>query len=330
MNTDKEPAFTKENKQTTTPFSIRKLTNSDLDLNLKKLVVNERELLVELLKHIAEVDRRKLHLTFAYPSLFEYLTKHIGYSNGSAQRRIDAARLANDVVQLGSNLETGQINLSQVTLLQKAIRQVQIESGTKINASTKVELIHELKGKTFSESEIIVSKAFDLQIKTAAKTSHQQDESVRFEVTLTKEQFQKIEQMRQLLSNSLPNGSWDQVLEFLADKVIAKNEKINLKANAINSNKLLKNKSEQMNSINFQHARSAVKKSIQDEIFLRDEVCHYTDKVTNHKCGSKWNLNLDHIKPIWAGGTNDPDNLRVLCANHNRHIYKQQTCTQNL
>lgn len=31
------------------------------------------------------------------------------------------------------------------------------------------------------------------------------------------------------------------------------------------------------------------------------------------RCGSAERLELDHIVPLWNGGTNDPDNLQLLC-----------------
>jgi 5-methylcytosine-specific restriction endonuclease McrA len=34
-------------------------------------------------------------------------------------------------------------------------------------------------------------------------------------------------------------------------------------------------------------------------------------------CGSTKNLQIDHVIPVASGGTNDVDNLRVLCKKHN-------------
>ena len=100
---------------------LKKLSDENLDSNLKRLVVSEREILGEILLHIVEVQRRRLFLTFGYSSLFNYLTQHIGYANGSAQRRIDAARLSFEVPEVIEKLELGEINLSQVSLMQKTL-----------------------------------------------------------------------------------------------------------------------------------------------------------------------------------------------------------------
>jgi hypothetical protein len=60
-------------------MTLKKLTDQNLDKNLKELVSGEREILAEIILHIIEVECRKLYLKFGYASLFEYLTQHIGY-----------------------------------------------------------------------------------------------------------------------------------------------------------------------------------------------------------------------------------------------------------
>src|SRR5207253_8723432 len=80
--------------------------------------------------------------------------------------------------------------------------------------------------KSYEDSQTTVARSLDIEIKQSPKTQHQADESVRLEVTLSKEQWRKLQQMRELLSSSLPNGSWDQVLEHIANKVIQQKNKI--------------------------------------------------------------------------------------------------------
>ncbi|MEK2645350.1 HNH endonuclease [Bdellovibrio sp. BCCA] len=344
-------------------MNIRYLSDENLEHNLKSLVQKEREILSDILLHIAEVDRRKLYLSKAFPSLFDYLTKHLGYSAGSAQRRIDAARLSRDIPEVAESLEIGSLNLSQVSLLQKAIRQTQKEIHMAIPVETKKEILNELVGKSHQESEVLVAKALSIEIKQAVKIQHQADESVRFEVSLSKEQWQKMEEMRSMLSHSLPNGSWDEVLEFIADKVIQqKTRRTSKNSEAPRTSKsseiiksaksadirerqtavLKHDTDEDLGSddiLNHLEVNSKTEVAIQREyipaplrrmIFQRDQCCQHVDKTTGRKCTSKWQLEIDHIQPVWAGGKSTEENLRLLCAAHNRMKYKQEAGVHSL
>jgi hypothetical protein len=46
--------------------------------------------------------------------------------------------------------------------------------------------------------------------------------------------------------------------------------------------------------------------------------CSLVDPKTGIRCNSTYQIQTDHIIPLALGGTNDIDNLRVLCGVHNR------------
>src|SRR5438067_1518181 len=73
--------------------SLSRLSPGGLTDRLYQLRTQERALLVELLWHIAEVDRRRLYLEMAFPSLFAFATGFLGYTKAAAFRRTTAARL---------------------------------------------------------------------------------------------------------------------------------------------------------------------------------------------------------------------------------------------
>ncbi|WP_413944445.1 HNH endonuclease [Bdellovibrio sp. HCB-162] len=327
-------------------MNIRYLSDENLEQNLKYLVQKEREILSDILLHIAEVDRRKLYLSKAYSSLFDYLTKYLGYSAGSAQRRIDAARLSRDIPEVAESLESGSLNLSQISLLQKALRQTKKEAHMAVPVEIKKEILNELIGKSYQDSEVLVAKALNIEIKQAPKIQHQADESVRFEVSLSKDQWQKMEEMRSLLSHSLTNGSWDEILEFVADKVIqqktrrASEASEELKISNLNK-KFKANTSErknisEMNNLKLDSKqqsevfsqREYIPAPLRRMIFQRDQCCQHVDKTTGKKCTSKWQLQVDHIQPVWAGGKSEQRNLQLLCAAHNRMKYFKEASIQ--
>src|SRR5690606_1326090 len=57
-------------------------------------------------------------------------------------------------------------------------------------------------------------------------------------------------------------------------------------------------------------------------VYQRDKCCQWRNPRTGRVCGSKFQLQIDHIRPIWAEGENNPENLQLLCATHNRMKYK--------
>src|SRR5439155_1415906 len=72
--------------------SLSRLSPGSLTDRLYELRTQERALLLELLWHIAEVDRRRLYLEMAFPSLFAFATGFLGYTKAAAFRRTTAAR----------------------------------------------------------------------------------------------------------------------------------------------------------------------------------------------------------------------------------------------
>jgi hypothetical protein len=66
-----------------------------------------------------------------------------------------------------------------------------------------------------------------------------------------------------------------------------------------------------------------IPRDLKREVFERDEgKCQYHYK-DGSICGSKWRLELDHIQPHSLGGATKSSNLRVCCANHNKHLARQ-------
>lgn len=321
---------------------LRKLSDERLTSELKMMVKKERQLLSTIILHIAEIDRRRLFLTLAYPSLFDYLLKHIGYSAGSAQRRIDAARLLNQVPEVATRLNTGALNLAQISYMQKSIRQIQSSNSQKISSDVKKKICLALENKTFAESQTIINTHLNIDPIQDSKIAHQADESVRLEITFTPQQWKKLLQARDALSHVIPTGAWDQVIESLSDMVkpkskspekLQKNYIKDVVVPEVQSNVgIMVEGHPGLNSVqknNHKSESKALRKAIpikiRKHLISNRAKCCYENKVTNKQCGSTWQLSLDHIQPVWAGGSNDCSNLRVLCANHNRHLYRTQS-----
>ena len=75
--------------------SLRNLGDKNLIARLERLRGEERAVQVAILRHLNELERRRLYLPMGYASLFEFCTSRLCYSRSSAGRSLTSpARMA--------------------------------------------------------------------------------------------------------------------------------------------------------------------------------------------------------------------------------------------
>lgn len=317
-------------------MKLNYFSNVKLDEKIKSLAASERELLKEILLTIKEIDRRKLFLDYGFSSLFEYLVKSVGYSEGSAQRRIDGSRLLRDIPEIAKDIESGAIKLSQISLVQQAARQVLKVQSRKVHLSEKSQLIKQLANKSHSQSQKEIAEFFNIQPEINTVKKVQADESIRYQITISKELYEKVKRAQSLLSHSLESEDLVTYIEYVTDKVIKQKTTANLavkpKLNEPKPGVAVKPKLNDSNPdmmkplspITATLVAEPVRQKIRKQILGQKAYCQFQDSRSKNICGSTWKLQVDHLQPRWAGGSNDPDNLQILCASHNLHRYKVQ------
>ena len=90
----------------------------DLLARLEMLAVRERESLVDVVAHLATLDRRPaLYAARGFGSLFSYCTQALRLSEDAACTRIDAARTCRRFPVILDLLASGEVTLTTVRLL---------------------------------------------------------------------------------------------------------------------------------------------------------------------------------------------------------------------
>ncbi|MFZ4405228.1 MAG: HNH endonuclease, partial [Pseudobdellovibrionaceae bacterium] len=258
------------------------------------------------------VDRRKLYLQMAYPSFFEYMVTGLGYAPASAQRRIDAARLLaqlpqTESQQVAQKIEAGDLNLSQISKLQSFSRQARKETGQSVSPEQKSQILQQIENQSMLTTEKVIAQALDIKPQQPTRTQIQQDDSVRVELTFTKEEMAWIKQAQDLLSNAT-GGGLKETLVHLAKTLVSKEQQA---------------RSKQTPYLN--PTKSGVPSlAVRRQVFQRDQCCQYHDPKTGLQCGSRKFLSVDHIQPQFTGGNHDPTNLRIYCRNHNSYRYQTE------
>jgi 5-methylcytosine-specific restriction endonuclease McrA len=93
------------------------LSSHALTAKLGELLADERQTIVAFVLHLAELERRQLHLELGYPNLFSFCTDHLKLARGSTYRRVTAARLVARYPMIADYLRDGRLCLTTLALL---------------------------------------------------------------------------------------------------------------------------------------------------------------------------------------------------------------------
>jgi 5-methylcytosine-specific restriction endonuclease McrA len=257
---------------------FRGLESDALEGELLGLRRQERRLAVEVLHGLIEVERRRLHLDRGYGSLFAYCVERLGYCESSAGRRIAAARALRNCPRLEGMLLAGEVHVSTVAMAAKAIAKDE-------------RVLDRIRGKTQRQVEEILAEPDGVrELRFAAGPA------VR----------EKFERVRSLLSGKQPEGvTPEQVLEAALDEYLERNDPTRNR------------RSERSPRGSGRRSRS-IPAGIRRAVQRRDGGrCTYVGSQ-GRRCGSTWDVELDHVNPYCRGGEHRVENLRLLCSAHNR------------
>ncbi len=309
------------------------LTDAELLEQVKSLLASQRAGLARLVRFLAEVEDRRLHLAAAYSSMFDFCTGRLGLSAGEAFRRLTAARLARRFPVIVELIENGSIHLSALVRLRDHLTE-----------ENHAELLREASGKNKQELERLLAARFPqpdapskirkLPARRAPAVTPEPlalmpaptpEPPVRPTVTLRPEnrvaplsasrykvQFtadealrDKLERAKNLISHTNPNMDLAVVVERAIDLLLAELEK----------KKLAKTKRPRRAR---KSQPGAISRATRRKVYERDgDRCSYVSE-DGRRCEAKAFLELDHVKPRARRGSGESGNVRVLCRAHNR------------
>ena len=147
------------------------------------------------------------------------------------------------------------------------------------------------------------------------------DTCVRVSFTARKQFNAKVQRVRILAAHRLPRrASLEDIFEMLMDEFLERKDPVKRRgrrekrASRLTGRDASPTVADVGASINPRH----IPASVRDEVFHRDDGrCTFVG-VDGRRCGSTHVLQVDHIRPVALGGTGTRDNLRLLCAYHNR------------
>ena len=247
---------------------------------LKLLVARERELNVEILRKLREVEDARIFARLGHASMHEFCVRELGYSDGAAARRVQAMRLVRMNPKVEERLASGEMNLGTAAELQR----------TFVSAEKKnIELPRE---------EMIAAVA-GLSSREAEKVIHEQAVASGLKDPEEDDFLEGLKQLFAHYSHAHPGLTREKLLRVLVKE----------KVQSLGRTR----RGKEQNPEN-RRPNAALKR----EIFARDEnQCTYLGPE-GRRCRATHFLELDHIVPVARGGLTKASNLRVRCRTHNQ------------
>ena len=316
------------------------LSDAALLARLRALVLVERAAVADVIEHLIEIDRRRLYLEHACPSVYAFCLERLGYSEDGALKRIRVARLAAQLPRVLDELRSGAIHLSGLVLLAPHL--------TEANADA---LLREARGKSRRKLQHILARWFprpdvpanvrpleptfaggvngtlpgtDLSGPSTQSTRPGAYDSTprpkleplsadryHVEFTASAQLYAKLERAKELLSHSVPGGDLPELVERALDALIERELKRRTGAGKPRKRRELKPGSRR------------VPLEVERAVRERDgDQCTFTD-AEGRRCHERRFLTLEHRVPFARGGLPTVENLCLLCKSHNLHTARQ-------
>jgi hypothetical protein len=304
------------------------------------LVLVEHRAVADVVEYLVEIDRRRLYLEDACPSLYVFCVERLGYSEDAALKRIRVARLAAQLPRVLDELRTGAIQLTGLLML-----------APHLNEDNADALLTEARGKSRSKLEQLLARwlprpdvppsvqllgsevgpnasgaapgtgpsgptppltrpgATDFSAQSKVEPLSAERYLVQF--TASAELYAKLERAKELLSHSVPSGDLPLLIERAVDALLER--ELKRRTGAAKPRKRRPQKP---------HSRH-IPVEVERQVRERDgNQCTFTD-AQGRRCSERRFLTLEHRIPFALGGPPTVENLCCLCASRNAFTARQ-------
>jgi len=265
------------------------------------LVNEERQNTILILRHIREIEIRRLFIDLGFSSMYEYCIKHLKYSEGQTQRRLSSARLFTELPEIENKIQAGDLNITSLSKIQSFLK-VEESAENELSREEKLDLIHHLENKStrevekdlvrFSNKPALMAEKF--QVTTSMPVLGEEPVSfTKFEALLGDAQSKLLTEFKNLFAHELTDFSDGAILNFLLEKVVNQKKK---KLGLIEKEEVTTNNAPLPSSPKVKQQRSHIPITTQRKVWARAKsCCEHKDDNSQTKCNSKHALEIDHV-----------------------------------
>lgn len=195
-------------------MKLSHLTDEQLMIETKALVKQESGLLLKILWHIKEIDRRRLYSDYKQPGLLELVMTELGYPRDQALRRITAMRMMRDNPIVEEKIQSGELNLTTIGIVQTLFSHEKKE-GKALSLEAKQSVIEMVCGKSTREAQRIVFSLSSSKITLNERIKMVDTGLYEMTTVIDEETIFILEKLKGYLAHSHPNISNGKLIKIL-------------------------------------------------------------------------------------------------------------------
>ncbi len=293
------------------PILYKKLGIEELLRQAHTAVANERALQAEVIRLLAEVDRRRLYASLGYRSLFDFCVKKLRYSESAAWRRISAMKLIKDLPTAEAKLISGELSLKALTSVQNFLATEEKLLNHNFTLEQKNQILQSVENKSGRETDSILASISPTPASPYEKERPLNGVDVEIRFVANVPLVGKLHRLKDLNSHRDPSRSYRGLFEWLSDLGLKTADPLTKSAAAARP---LKTAATQPASSTLRY----IPNDLRIKVWQRDHgTCTYRDPKSGRRCDATSFIEMDHIVPHALGGETTLDNLRLLCKTHN-------------
>lgn len=213
--------------------SLAKLSDAEIITRLRQTCRQADRLLGELIRLLMEVDQRRLHLSAAYPTLFEFCRTELGFSESEAYRRSKAARIVQRFPGLLPHIDCGDIRLTTLLQLRDHFTDNNVEELVAVTKRRTKEQVAEFVARLAPRPDVpaklrkLPQHDARCRVTKASRPSIEplSESRYRLQITGSRAFRDKLLRARDLMMHGNPSGDLAVVVERAIDELLEVLEK---------------------------------------------------------------------------------------------------------
>ena len=199
-------------------MDLKNLSDDELLKNTEQAASDERVATGRLLRHLCEVQRRRLFARQNCASLFEYCVKILRMSEPQASRRVNAARLLKEFPHIEQKLTSGALTLTAANQVQSFFK----KETRLIPHQEKLEILKQIENRSTRDTEkVLLSRSTLPQppVRELAKVVSATVTEIRFGAD--DKTMENLKRLKEIWSHQMPNASYADLIKKMAEYCVS-------------------------------------------------------------------------------------------------------------